>query len=175
MPNRLKKLREVQDRKKCSICMEYINKKQGLLECGHNDFCLKCISNWANVSNKCPLCKQKFFYIENTINNQIILIDDHESSEEEELDLFENTICEICKMPNDDDSMLLCDNCDKGFHTFCIGLERIPYLEYWFCSQCIICQSEYLQEMQRQEIILAEPPDLPHKRMRRSFTSSDSG
>ena len=31
--------------------------------------------------------------------------------------------------------MLLCDTCDKGFHTYCIGLDAIPTGE-WVCTTC---------------------------------------
>ncbi|OMJ78420.1 hypothetical protein SteCoe_21795 [Stentor coeruleus] len=170
MPNRLRKLREVLEKGKCAICMDYIKPEQGSLDCSHNQFCFQCISNWAHISNKCPLCMQKFCSILNLSTNEKILIED-KKSEPEEVDIFEDTICEICELQNDEDSMLLCDNCDRGFHTYCIGITRVPYLDRWFCYQCIKAQPENIQELQRQEIMLARQPNLPQKRSRRSCRS----
>ena len=36
--------------------------------------------------------------------------------------------CEICNFPDDDDVMLLCDNCNSGWHTYCLTppLEQLP-------------------------------------------------
>lgn len=33
------------------------------------------------------------------------------------------------------DKMLFCDHCDRGFHTFCVGLEAIPNGR-WECPSC---------------------------------------
>lgn len=43
----------------CSICLNFdsINDKIVELPCKHN-YHYNCISNWINISNKCPLCKQ---------------------------------------------------------------------------------------------------------------------
>ena len=48
------------------------------------------------------------------------------------------TSCEICHKAKDDDHLLLCDGCDKGFHTYCLQppLKSIPKGD-WFCSSCI--------------------------------------
>ena len=37
--------------------------------------------------------------------------------------------------------MLLCDGCDRGYHTFCLNppLARAP-LASWFCPDCLIEQ-----------------------------------
>jgi len=31
---------------------------------------------------------------------------------------------------------MLCDFCNKGFHTFCLGLEKVPD-DAWFCENCL--------------------------------------
>ena len=85
---------------------------------------------------------------------------------------FEDIICEICNSGDNEDSLLLCDHCDKGYHTNCIGIIRVPYLDKWFCSQCIIDQPEMVQNLQRQEIMNARQPELPCKRSRRNCRSS---
>ncbi|KAL1461553.1 hypothetical protein WDU94_013438, partial [Cyamophila willieti] len=47
------------------------------------------------------------------------------------------TNCKLCKTRSDPDQMLLCDSCDKGFHTFCLTpkLKNIPEGD-WHCPQC---------------------------------------
>jgi hypothetical protein len=45
--------------------------------------------------------------------------------------------CEICAHTTDAADMLICDGCDKGFHTFCTGRTKgdIPQGD-WFCTTC---------------------------------------
>lgn len=31
-----------------------------------------------------------------------------------------NANCRICRKKNDDENMLLCDNCNKGYHMYCL-------------------------------------------------------
>jgi hypothetical protein len=48
--------------------------------------------------------------------------------------------CEVCGFPDDDDVMLLCDNCNSGWHTYCLTpeLEQLPpEKEPWLCPNCI--------------------------------------
>ncbi|KAL3147936.1 hypothetical protein ABBQ32_002640 [Trebouxia sp. C0010 RCD-2024] len=44
--------------------------------------------------------------------------------------------CVVCNNP-DAENMLLCDKCNKGYHTACIGLDHVPEEEFWFCGDCI--------------------------------------
>jgi len=46
----------------CSICMETID-VQGCLDCCDHAFCVSCISNWANMSNSCPICRKRYSQI----------------------------------------------------------------------------------------------------------------
>ena len=32
----------------------------------------------------------------------------------------------VCSDPNNEDKMVCCDECDKGYHSFCVGLSDIP-------------------------------------------------
>lgn len=49
----------------------------------------------------------------------------------------DNTNCIVCNRGNGDDLMLLCDNCDRGFHTYCLNIQRIPQGN-WYCPACIV-------------------------------------
>ena len=46
-------------------------------------------------------------------------------------------VCDVCKRDDNDESMLLCDNCDAGYHMQCLTppLYVVPPGE-WFCPHC---------------------------------------
>ncbi|ETV79358.1 hypothetical protein, variant 2 [Aphanomyces astaci] len=48
-------------------------------------------------------------------------------------------LCEVCHINENDDLSLICDACDKVFHTYCLNppLEQIPPGE-WVCPQCVL-------------------------------------
>lgn len=45
--------------------------------------------------------------------------------------------CRICRRNKDDESLLLCDGCNAGFHLYCLRppLHSIPRGD-WFCASC---------------------------------------
>lgn len=44
----------------CAICRGRIVDRTRIGECGHDTFCYRCIVQWANNSNTCPICQQRF-------------------------------------------------------------------------------------------------------------------
>lgn len=56
-----------------------------------------------------------------------------------------NLPCEICKSnyENDDDHLLICDNCNNGFHMECLtpALSSVPK-GAWFCPECTAAQNQ---------------------------------
>ncbi|KAK9457741.1 PLU-1-like protein-domain-containing protein [Dipodascopsis uninucleata] len=52
--------------------------------------------------------------------------------------------CEICGRGDDALSMLLCDDCDSGYHMYCLNppLKSIPDYD-WYCDKCLIGTGEY--------------------------------
>ena len=34
--------------------------------------------------------------------------------------------CQLCSNPDREDQMMCCDECDRGYHSFCVGLSEIP-------------------------------------------------
>ena len=177
MPKRLKKLRTVIDSKKCTICLDAVKSDQGSLDCLHKAFCFDCILNWSKISNKCPLCMKKFFSIKNLKTKESLIIDDIVSESEESFYeyYYDSIKCEICKLGDNEDKMMLCDECDLGFHTTCIGLIRIPYLDYWFCPKCLKHQPEHIRLMQKEEIFSMREPELPQKHSRQNYQFLDLG
>ncbi|XP_077998944.1 PHD finger protein 10-like isoform X2 [Glandiceps talaboti] len=43
--------------------------------------------------------------------------------------------CTHCGDPTHEDKMMFCDDCDRGYHTFCVGLKSIPTGK-WACESC---------------------------------------
>ncbi|KAF7078718.1 hypothetical protein CFC21_083104 [Triticum aestivum] len=52
---------------------------------------------------------------------------------------WEEGVCKVCGIDRDDESVLLCDECDSEYHTYCLNppLARIPQGD-WFCPSCIL-------------------------------------
>ncbi len=47
-------------------------------------------------------------------------------------------VCELCSGGHNEERIILCDKCDKGFHMFCLSpaLEDVPDGE-WVCPLCL--------------------------------------
>ena len=43
--------------------------------------------------------------------------------------------CPVCGEDDNEDVVLLCDGCDVGYHTYCVGLDSVP-VGHWFCESC---------------------------------------
>ncbi|KAK2522599.1 Phf10 isoform B [Columba livia] len=43
--------------------------------------------------------------------------------------------CIICGQPHHEEEMMFCDVCDRGYHTFCVGLDALPSGR-WICDCC---------------------------------------
>jgi len=48
-----------------------------------------------------------------------------------------NLRCRVCRRKGGDESMLLCDACDNGYHMYCLrpALKKVPTGD-WFCNDC---------------------------------------
>ncbi|UYV81210.1 KMT2D [Cordylochernes scorpioides] len=53
---------------------------------------------------------------------------------------LECTVCEGCGKPHDEGRLLLCDDCDISYHTYCLDppLEEVPPGN-WKCKWCVVC------------------------------------
>ncbi|XP_053991541.1 PHD and RING finger domain-containing protein 1-like [Hylaeus volcanicus] len=139
----------------CAICLTDIVENDiigELAEC-HHFFCYDCIHLWANRTNQCPLCKQKFYCIlkknfkANTLCESIVLssiqvqdktlhlTDDETYNIEPMRRPLEEYICQVCRLGNQEEVLLLCDGCDDAYHTFCVGCTEVPEGS-WFCHTC---------------------------------------
>ena len=79
-----------------------------------------------------------------------------------------NKCCVECGSGEREAEMLLCDECDRGFHTECVGLRHVPNLEVWFCGGCVDLMDEDVQDHQYEEMRLAGWEGTPEDRERRS-------
>lgn len=147
----------------CAICFESMNwyKLRGLLPCNHCDFCYACIFNWSLSVNTCPLCKARFYLIQGvfknhselTLSNQVIKVQNTNLKPETLERPYVDVSCEVCGSDLDEELMLLCDECDRGFHTTCINLHSLPECELWFCDSCISLQPYSVQKEVLQAIL----------------------
>lgn len=57
-------------------------------------------------------------------------------------------ILHFLRQPGEDSKMLVCDACDKGYHTFCLqpAMDSLPS-DPWKCRVSHICHSPLYQEM----------------------------
>ncbi|CAH8570037.1 unnamed protein product [Schistosoma bovis] len=70
-------------------------------------------------------------------------------------------LCQICRRDNNEACLLLCDGCDRGYHTYCFRpqLSNIPSGD-WFCYDCVskatskhlcyICGGSEIDDIQQQ-------------------------
>lgn len=123
----------------CSICLDYVtNNKASLNSCVHQ-FHYKCIKTWSKLKNCCPLCKKLFSKIKQPNNKTVKVRNRNILSANVNMTNFSSeTNCQICKEGTEESQMLLCDDCDKGYHIFCLtpSLPDIPQGD-WFCKKCV--------------------------------------
>ncbi|CAB4061035.1 PHRF1 [Lepeophtheirus salmonis] len=121
---------------KCAICL-YKLKTQLLgtpKSCSHT-FCLLCIQEWTKNVNTCPIDRKTFQSIcvkealEGPILREEPISKDKKEVKEPEILVFDTqTFCERCGSGEQEDSLLLCDGCDLGYHTYCLNpvLNAVP-------------------------------------------------
>ena len=58
--------------------------------------------------------------------------DENEYEYEDEDDIH----CVTCKKGDNEEEMLICECCERGYHYRCVGLKAIPEVEEWYCKDC---------------------------------------
>ncbi|XP_023723572.1 titin isoform X3 [Cryptotermes secundus] len=76
--------------------------------------------------------------------------------------------CIQCKDPADEDKMLFCDMCDRGYHIYCVGLRRVPSGR-WHCKECAVCGSCGTQEP------AGNNPDTPNAQWQHEYKKGEKG
>jgi len=67
---------------------------------------------------------------------QAVTHDEDISPEEDEEEDSNRWRCIICGRADQEDVLLLCDNCNDAYHTHCLDIDGIPEGD-WFCPNCI--------------------------------------
>lgn len=128
---------------KCAICLRLIKSQEvGSPEGCDHIFCAVCVIEWSKNSNVCPLDRQPFTIIlvrknkDGKVVRQVAV--EEPRPIETNFEFEDDTFCEICGGSDREDRILLCDGCDRGYHTYCLNppLENIPDEDEWYCPDC---------------------------------------
>ncbi|KAG8230225.1 hypothetical protein J437_LFUL010853 [Ladona fulva] len=140
---------------RCPICLKSLRGPGGA-EVGSPEgcqhcFCVPCIQEWAKNVNTCPVDRHEF--------SEIVVLDgvcgkeirrlriprktrSSGTQDDDDVTLISQieedpTYCEVCGSGDREDSLLLCDGCDRGYHLECLipPLTSVP-IEEWFCPSC---------------------------------------
>ncbi|XP_067850374.1 PHD and RING finger domain-containing protein 1 [Heptranchias perlo] len=153
----------------CPICLNtFRDQAIGTPESCAHYFCLDCILEWTKNANSCPVDRIIFKHIcvrthfGGTILKKIPVQNPNQGNEEEEEDV---TNCEVCGRSDREDSLLLCDGCDSGYHLDCLNppLRTVP-VEEWFCPECAINNPvDAVEEIDDEEVafLIADAPQEP--------------
>lgn len=109
------------EEEKCPICLLAFSSDQEIgkpSKCEHV-FCAPCLEEWSKVVQTCPIDRIEFQEIrvygniecEHLLRTVVVK---ETSSLPELLNAEEFTACEVCNRIDHEESMLLCDGCDKG-------------------------------------------------------------
>jgi len=78
--------------------------------------------------------------------------------------------CAKCSKTHDEANMMFCDRCDRGYHSYCAGLESIPDGS-WQCSLCDPPVSSTKSRRTRSVQSPSTTPRLSSRRQRDSTTT----
>lgn len=126
---------------KCPICLHSFREQEiGTPNVCEHNYCAPCIDEWSRNVQTCPIDRKPFTQIRvrASIENGDVIrtIEVHADSAEPKTDM-DVTRCEICNLADREDTMLLCDGCDQGYHMDCLipPLAEIPEGS-WYCDNC---------------------------------------
>lgn len=156
---------------KCPICLLTFREQEigSPVTCDHV-YCANCIEAWSRNVQTCPIDRKEFQEIivrESYSNRRIVRrinVDPNQKSPEnlDTISIDEDiTNCEICHEPDREDVMLLCDECNRGYHMDCLSppLSRIP-VGVWYCMPCQLLlgsdDEEHLRESLQRELAILE-------------------
>jgi len=78
----------------------------------------------------CTSCQHQFHPLCLDINNEMLTIIKTYSWQ-----CMDCKSCGKCQKAHDEANIMFCDRCDRGYHTYCVGLQAIPEGS-WQCSMC---------------------------------------
>ncbi|XP_074538639.1 PHD and RING finger domain-containing protein 1-like [Halichoeres trimaculatus] len=153
---------------KCYICLSPFEKQEvGSLESCKHVFCLQCILQWSQTANTCPVDRVSFAFIlqrrcpggviQKKIEVKARRIDD----DEEEDEGSNVVICKRCGRSDRRHRLLVCTECDSGYHMNCLTppLTTVPEGN-WTCLECAVSLQHTDGSMVEEEISDGELTDL---------------
>ena len=150
-----------EDTEKCPICLLRLNDQEiGSPDVCEHIFCAPCIDEWSKNVTTCPIDRKSFeaINIYESINNKKFLrkesVHKKETNKEAEAPEEDLTYCEVCRSPNNEETMLLCDGCNLGYHMECLNppLTEIPEGEF-FCDNCFQSSDEDLDDQEVNDLL----------------------
>ncbi|XP_059619574.1 putative uncharacterized protein DDB_G0282133 isoform X2 [Phlebotomus argentipes] len=134
---------------KCTICFSTFKDQEiGIPNSCNHRYCGKCIEEWSNTVRTCPIDRQPFTLIiimeNNRSENKIreISVSENpveivETDEEGHTIIDDEIYCMECNHSNNEETMLLCDSCNRGYHMACLcpPFTEVPTGD-WFCDTC---------------------------------------
>ncbi|XP_032894500.1 PHD and RING finger domain-containing protein 1-like isoform X2 [Amblyraja radiata] len=153
----------------CPICLNVFRDQAiGTPENCMHYFCLDCILEWAKNANSCPVDRITFknicvrTHFGGTVLKKLPVLNPNKDNEEGQEDV---TNCEVCGRSDREDSLLLCDGCDAGYHLDCLtpALHTVP-VEEWFCPECAESNpTAAVEEIDDEELafLIADAPQEP--------------
>ncbi|XP_053684264.1 PHD and RING finger domain-containing protein 1 [Sabethes cyaneus] len=138
------------DSDKCPICLLSLNDQEiGVPEVCEHIYCAPCIEEWSKNVTTCPIDRKNFDVIniyKSVDKKQLVRKNLVQKKSAEDVPLLEDhelTYCEVCRRPDREDTMLLCDSCNLGYHMECLDppLEEIPSGS-WYCDCCFASASD---------------------------------
>jgi hypothetical protein len=118
--------------------------------CSHT-VCIECVASRPQLLRRCPVCtphqtRQKRPVSApgptnggappSTVRDEVGASGVAAAAKDDEIDMNE-VVCEMCTSGDDEQWMVLCDGCPRGFHTYCLSpkLHSIPRGD-WYCPRC---------------------------------------
>jgi len=125
----------------CPICLgEFVDQLVGVPENCKHVFCNDCLQEWTKNVNNCPVDRKKFNSISVYMAKGGDLLEEI-YVEDKVIDdgVIEQppTFCQVCGSSEREDQLLLCDECDNGYHLDCLipALNAVP-IDEWYCEEC---------------------------------------
>ncbi|XP_055593418.1 serine/arginine repetitive matrix protein 2-like [Uranotaenia lowii] len=138
------------DSEKCPICLLSLHDQEiGVPEVCEHIFCAPCIEEWSKNVTTCPIDRKNFDVInifKSVDRKQLVRKNQVQIKTAEDVPVLEDhelTNCQVCNRTDREDTMLLCDSCNLGYHMECLSppLTEVPSGS-WYCDCCFASGSD---------------------------------